>query len=91
LPASIVSKTLSSTSSGLPEEQERAWVEARVTGLDASAFREPLDWLGRREASVVLLERGPRVFLGYHLAAAGRIETYARAARAASRFVVVPR
>ena len=55
-------------------------VGAGAGGVElAFAFRGRLDRLGRREASVALLERGPRVLPGYHPAAARRVETHARA------------
>jgi len=55
-------------------------VGAGAAGVEiACAFRGRFDRLGLREASVALLERGPRVLPGYPPAAARRIEGHARA------------
>ena len=55
-------------------------VGAGAGGVElACAFRGRFDRLGLREASVGLLERGPRVLSGYAPAAARRIEAHARA------------
>jgi pyridine nucleotide-disulfide oxidoreductase family protein len=55
-------------------------VGAGAGGIElACAFRARLSRLGLREASVTLLERGPRILPGYPRSAAARLKRHARA------------